>query len=143
VEDQVTRFLKFIDAIVKKRGEAVKGLAQKLPAKSSFGDVVVLARVVEAGTPTMRELAAVIGVTPATATVSVRRAEQNGWIARVPDPHDRRITRIRVTNNGRRIYAYYLAYREEIGSQALAQLSPVEIENLLMLLEKLVLANTG
>jgi DNA-binding MarR family transcriptional regulator len=49
-----------------------------------------------------RELAAELGVTPATLTPVVDTLEQEGSLRRERDPADRRVVRLRITDAGRR-----------------------------------------
>lgn len=48
------------------------------------------------------ELAKELGVAPATASISVKRMEKSGFIEKKPDETDARITRLYLTEKGRR-----------------------------------------
>ena len=48
-----------------------------------------------------KEIAQVLGVKPPTVTVSIQRLEKMGMVCRKQDEHDRRITRIQLTDKGR------------------------------------------
>lgn len=61
-----------------------------------------LACVARTGTPTLGELAAEEHLSPATMTPIVKKLEAMRLLARVPDPDDGRITRVRITPAGRR-----------------------------------------
>ena len=51
---------------------------------------------------THRELAEFLHVTPATVSNMVKRMEKNGLVKRQSDPHDERISRVFITDQGRR-----------------------------------------
>ncbi|WP_438447197.1 MarR family winged helix-turn-helix transcriptional regulator [Gorillibacterium sp. sgz5001074] len=50
-----------------------------------------------------KDLATRLHVRPATLTVMLRRMEQNGWVARRPDLHDQRVSRVSLTDPGREL----------------------------------------
>ena len=54
---------------------------------------------------THSELAARLHVTPATMSKMVQRMEKAGFVARKPDPRDRRLSRVHLTQAGRNIRA--------------------------------------
>ena len=47
-----------------------------------------------------KEIAQILGVKPPTVTVSIQRLEKMGMVCRKQDEHDKRITRIRLTDKG-------------------------------------------
>ncbi|HEX2040309.1 MAG TPA: MarR family transcriptional regulator [Acidimicrobiales bacterium] len=61
-----------------------------------------LSIVANLGSPTLGELAAAERVTPPTVTKIVARLEDAGLVAREQDAGDRRIARVRLTDEGRR-----------------------------------------
>jgi DNA-binding MarR family transcriptional regulator len=62
-----------------------------------------LSVVVFRGPLTLSELAAAEQVRPPTTTRLVQHLERDGLVARLPDPGDRRVTRVRATPAGRRL----------------------------------------
>ena len=52
---------------------------------------------------THRELAEFLHVTPATVSNMVKRMEKNGLVVRMADLHDERVSRVFITDQGRRI----------------------------------------
>jgi DNA-binding MarR family transcriptional regulator len=65
---------------------------------SSFSALATIAR---HGPVALGELAALEGVKPPTTTTTVAGLEAQGLVARVPDPSDRRVSRVTVTPRGR------------------------------------------
>src|SRR5205823_11428180 len=77
-----------------------------------------LATVARGGPVTLGELAAAERVAPPSVTEIVSRLEDSGWVSRLVDPVDRRVTRVSITRKGRRLIersrarkAAYLARR--------------------------------
>ena len=54
------------------------------------------------GDPTIGEAAQYLLLKPHSAAELVSRAEAGGLIKRIPDPHDRRVVRLRLTSKGER-----------------------------------------
>ena len=50
-----------------------------------------------------KEIAQILGVKPPTVTVSIQRLEKMGMVCRKQDEHDKRITRIRLTDKGNEV----------------------------------------
>ena len=55
------------------------------------------------GTPTVSELADLLGVTQQAASKQLLELEHLGYLTRVPDPSDSRVRRARLTDHGRRL----------------------------------------
>ena len=77
------------------------GLSGRLPAV--LGESVERVAVLYAGT--LGELAECEGVRPPTVTAAVGRLEEQGLVTRRPDPDDRRVARVLITREGRRLLA--------------------------------------
>ena len=78
-------------------------------------------------TPTMGELAEAVGVALSTATQLVERIEKRGLVRREhSDPDDRRVVRLALTDEGRRLLAERRRLRRERLAAALAELRPAE-----------------
>lgn len=69
------------------------------------------------------ELAEMMEIEKAPAGRIVDRLEHKGWIERRPDPDDRRINRIHLTERGSRVYAAIQPIAEATVNDALADLS--------------------
>jgi DNA-binding MarR family transcriptional regulator len=87
---------------------AVTRLARQLRRHSEIGgasptQLSALASIDRHGPLTLGELAAHEGVQPPTITAAVGRLEQQGLVERRADPDDRRIVRVVVTKDGRRL----------------------------------------
>ena len=83
-------------------------LARLLSRASSAGPasstvVVALLSFLEEGPRRIGELVENAGLAQPTITLLVGEAEGNGWVRRVPDPHDRRVVNVHITDEGRRV----------------------------------------
>lgn len=65
------------------------------------GQIPVLLQLNHWGELNQRELAERTRVTPATMSGTLKRMEKNGFIVRTPDENDARISRVRLTDEGR------------------------------------------
>ncbi len=100
------------------RQHSVEGLS---PAQvSSLGSVHRL------GSPTLGELAAEEQVQPPTMTRLVAGLEALGLLERVPDPGDGRVTRVRLSTEGRETLRRIRSVKTAFLNRRLAGLSPEE-----------------
>jgi MarR family transcriptional regulator, organic hydroperoxide resistance regulator len=83
------------------------------------------------------ELIERLGVEPPTVTGTVQRLERDGLLRREPDPANRRVSRVYLTDAGRALEQPIKDAWLEIEGQLVAELSPEEREQLLELLNKL------
>ena len=115
------------------RQQSLAGLS---PAQAS-----ALGSISRLGTPTLGELAAAEQVQPPTMTRLVATIEQEGLVARVPDLADRRVSRVRITGDGRRVLQRIRTLKNAFLTRQLAGLDPDDRElalELARLLERLV-----
>ena len=82
------------------------------------------------------ELADMMEIEKAPAGKIVDRMEEKGWVQRRPDPYDRRINRIHLTERGERIYAAIQPISHLTIIDALEDLSATERERLSALLAR-------
>ncbi|HEX4892806.1 MAG TPA: MarR family transcriptional regulator [Hyphomicrobiaceae bacterium] len=82
------------------------------------------------------ELADMMEIEKAPAGKIVDRMEEKGWVVRRPDPSDRRINRIHLTERGERVYALIQPISQSTVADALVDLSPAERERITTLLER-------
>lgn len=80
------------------------------------------------------ELADMMEIEKAPAGKIVDRMEEKGWVERRPDPSDRRINRIHLTDRGERIYAAIQPISAATVIDALDSLSPAERDRVTALL---------
>jgi DNA-binding MarR family transcriptional regulator len=85
-----------------------------------------LSVIVFRGPLTLSALAAAEQVRPPTITRLVQELEREGLVVRIPDPADRRITRVRASARGRRLLEGGRARRVQRLAADLAALPPVE-----------------
>ena len=79
-------------------------------------------------------LADLLEIKPMTLVRQIDRMEEDGWIARRPDPGDRRAHRLVLTGKARQILARILDLSTEVRNEAFAGLSEVEGRQLIGLL---------
>jgi DNA-binding MarR family transcriptional regulator len=77
-------------------------------------------------------------LSPAAMTNRLDRLEQSGWIERLPDPADRRATRVRLTRTGRTLTRRALALRAADAASASSVLSSPQHAELAALLRLLL-----
>lgn len=80
------------------------------------------------------DIAEMMEIEKAPAGRIVDRLEQKGWVERRPDPADRRINRIHLTERGTRIHAAILPIAEATVNDALGDLAPGERDRLTRLM---------
>lgn len=82
------------------------------------------------------ELAEHLGVTPATITKMAQRMEQAGFIERIPDADDQRISRVYLTEKGRAVRKQVDEVFRTLEEEMLAGFSQQERKQLLSLLQR-------
>ncbi|MCA1224398.1 MarR family winged helix-turn-helix transcriptional regulator [Streptomyces sp. 8L] len=82
------------------------------------------------GPPRMADLAARLEVVPRAVTTLVDGLEANGWVRRVPDPANRRVIRIELTDSGRDTLLALRAARHSAAEEVLAPLRGAQRETL-------------
>jgi DNA-binding MarR family transcriptional regulator len=85
----------------------------------------------------MKELAAKMGVTTGTLTVTVDRLEKAGLVARAPNESDRRSFLVELTPRGREIFEDHHALHLDLTRQMAASLAGDETEAMAAILRKL------
>lgn len=90
--------------------------------------------------PTMGELSNALSVPLSKATRIVDWLVANGYAKRLPDPDDRRVVRVALTNNGQELHKILETYTGEHVRQILSCLSDEEQTTLFALIHKVVAA---
>ncbi len=85
----------------------------------------------------MSELSRRLMVTGGNVTALTEQLQAEGWLTRSPQPGDRRVTRVRLTEEGRRRFTAMASEHEQWIDSLLAPLNRQEQQNLLGLLGKL------
>jgi len=94
-------------------------------------------------TPAMGELSSALSVPLSTATRMVYWLVDDGYAQRLPDPEDRRIVRVALTDSGREIHKTIEIFLEQRLRQILFCLTAEERTTLLALMGKIVSAAEG
>ena len=89
---------------------------------------LVLTRIYRKPGASQTELAEMLEIDRASAGRMIDRMEKGGWLERRPDAGDRRINRLFLTNEARRLHARMWAIAESTIDDALAPLSAAERE---------------
>src|ERR1700754_4003022 len=89
---------------------------------------LVLTRVYRRPGVSQTELAEMLEIDRASAGRMIDRMERNGWVERRPDRSDRRINRLHLTDEARRVHADMWAIAESTVDDALSPLSATERE---------------
>jgi DNA-binding MarR family transcriptional regulator len=86
---------------------------------------------------TMSELAELASIDRTTLTRTVDRMQDAGWIERLADEEDMRVTRLALTAAGRRMFERIWPEVQRLNELALAGLSKGEIDSLKKILERM------
>ena len=89
---------------------------------------------------TMGELSRELEVPLSTATRTMDWLVNNGYAQRLPDPKDRRVVRVELTDTGKATYQAISTFMLERVEQALSPLAPAERDNFIALLNKVLKA---
>ncbi|MEV5874696.1 MarR family transcriptional regulator [Streptomyces sp. NPDC052101] len=96
-----------------------------------------------ASPPRMADLAERLEVVPRAVTTLVDGLETNGKVRRVPDPANRRVTRIELTDDGRTTLRELRGARHSAAEEILAPLTEKERQVLGVLLDTLIEGDSG
>lgn len=116
-------------------------LRQQAEGDVTASQLSALATVERLGPMTLGELAAAEQVQPPSMTRIVGRLDEHGFVIREPDANDRRIARVRISEQGRRYLARSRTLRNAYLAARLRKFDPEEralLEQALPLLERLV-----
>jgi DNA-binding MarR family transcriptional regulator len=92
----------------------------------------------QGGNARAADLAEWLGQAPRTVTEALDKLERDGLIERVADPQDRRVKRLRITDDGRRAAAATEPLRHRLTSEIFGSLSEAECEEFGRTLMKLI-----
>lgn len=110
---------------------AVMRLARRLRQQAESGIspsmLSAVATIANCGPLTLGRLAEIERVQPPTVTRVVARLEEEGLVAREPDAHDKRVSRMSVTPEGRRLIERARNRKNAYLAKQLRKLSPDEI----------------
>lgn len=92
------------------------------------GQELLLMRLLVRDGQTQSELLAVVGLDHSTVSKSLRRMQEAGLLTREPDEHDRRATRVWLTDRGRAMRGPLEEMWSELEQASVADLDPDTIE---------------
>jgi DNA-binding MarR family transcriptional regulator len=121
-------------------------LRQQGDTEASPTQLSALATIERDGPVTLGELAAMERVQPPTITAAVGRLERRGLVRRDVDPGDRRVARVEVTSQGRRLLEQSRSRKTAYLERTLAGIGADETETLeraAAILERLLEHDTG
>lgn len=106
-------------------------------SKVFFGQPPILDYLIENGQSTQAELAAALGVSPASMAVSVKRMQKSGLIEKVSDENDLRCNKISITDFGRQEYKKVHAAFDGIDRKTYEGFSEEELSQLKGYIERI------
>lgn len=106
--------------------------------KITMPQLIVLEDLSRTGPLKMSDLAHRMHVTTAAATGMIDRLVRDGYVARVNDPKDRRITWIKLTGKGEKSTHHIVAQRKHITAQMFGMISNNEREEYLRILRHIL-----
>jgi len=119
-------------SVASRLGMSVMRLERKLRQRSAGGvtasQYAALVTISKKGELTLGELAAAEGVAPPSMTRIAARLEQAGLLERRPDPLDRRVARVAVSEKGAELLAEARSLRALYLSDRLGELAAEEVE---------------
>ncbi len=92
----------------------------------------------EHGTPSMREIAEYLKITPPSVTVHVTALVEEGILERVADGEDRRVIRLRLSKKGKSILEKNMQLKSKAFSKIISHLSKKEIQELTRILSVII-----
>jgi len=116
--------------------------ANSLPpgVKVSPALMPLISHLAESPDSSVKEIAAALGLSTPTVSVSLRRLERQGLVSRRPDPKDSRAVQVFLTPRGEEVYEQVRAFRRRLAAEMLGGLEPREREELIRLLGKALAA---
>lgn len=128
-----------IKLINRLRVEMIDALDRKLAQYDiSAPQLIVLSSLASGEGRSAAALCKSISYDPGAMTRMIDRLEQRGFIRRVRDTGDRRLTNLQMTEEGKRLYPKLLAAKDEVQAQFLRGFSREEIQILDGLLNRMV-----
>ena len=99
--------------------------------------LMALRHIVDEGPLTMNELATRLGSGPSSATQLADRLVAHGLVERIPDPRDRRVQRLRVTEAASKTVAQFKRRRAAVMAEMIRPLTDTELETFVRIAEKM------
>ena len=108
-----------------------------LKGRITIQQLFVLDHLAQSGEIKMKELAVFIGVTTATMTGVINRLVRDGYVARVYDPLDRRVIRVKLTSKASNLIKQFNEERRKAVTNVFSQITAQERSQYLNILNKI------
>ena len=132
----LTEFINTLDITLKqsqtKEGEA-SGFSQLTISQLHYIEAIHLLN-----NPTISEVAEALKISKASATVGVRRLADLGFLNKRKSDQDKRVTHVSLTKKGEKLVRSKQSALNEYENKMIAALSPEEMKQLEIIMEKLV-----
>lgn len=141
-EDRLKRAADRVDPVYSSVGSAFKKLLWAFESKVGISPpkYLLLHMLAGEGTISQGQMSSLSGVDPSRVTQMAKGLEKEGLIERSRDPEDNRVVRMRLTPEGRRVFAAASKRREAVKARIRRSLSEEEEAELRRLLGKVVRA---
>lgn len=87
---------------------------------------------------TQSELVTQLEVSKEAISMSIKRLSQNGLVIKTRDPHDKRITRLNLSEKGEQVYKESFSGIDQLNQELFAQLTQTEKETLSAIFNKII-----
>ena len=114
-----------------------RSLDNRLTRGLTIGEIHTIAAIGLYETNPMNVVAARLGVTLATLTISIKRLQSRGFVNKVRSENDRRQMLISLTSSGRKVYRAHKLFHERMIAEALSGLNDQEERVLASALQKI------
>jgi DNA-binding MarR family transcriptional regulator len=125
-----------VHEVMKLLPELMRAFSRRIPPHAgrqgaSLAQMKALVQLAEYGPQTMGELARGLGITTPSATGLVNPLVEMGHVTRERDPNDRRVVRVRLSDDARKLAGHILDERRAEIETALEGMSPLAQANFL------------
>lgn len=127
-------WLQMIQTYDSMQGEVASQLQKHALTLPQFG---MLSALSVSSCTNQQELAARLQVTKGNLVGLIDRLAERGWVERMPDPEDRRVNKVRLTDGGKQILEQVYPEQLKAVELLMAKLDMDEVETLRSLLKKL------
>ena len=128
-----SEFVVLLRGLKEINAEAIEGTGERIEVAGS----AVLSRLELLGPTRLTDLAAALGLDPSSVSRQVAAVERSGWVAKEPDPDDRRASRLLLTPAGQDVVRRLRSARAEILARRTPGWTDAEVDALAAHLHRL------